>query len=1013
MKLHFEDDLDYQLEAINAVVDLFKGQEDSQSEFTVIAEKLTPMEAEMRRIGASENEKGFGNQLRLVDDELLENLRAVQLRHGLAPSESLSTNDYNFTVEMETGTGKTYVYLRTIMELYKQYGFTKFVIVVPSVAIKEGVYKTLQITREHFESLYPVAKGYEYFLYDSSKLSAIRGFATGSNIQIMVTTVGAINKKEVNRLYKTHEDLNDDKPIELIQATRPILIVDEPQSVDGGLKGAGKEALDRMHPLCTLRYSATHVVKHHMVYRLDAVDAYNKNLVKGIELASLEVEGAHNKPYVRLVSTHNQKGQVLAKVEVDCLSRSERQAKRQIITVEDGTSLDEVTRRELYQGMSIGRITCGKDNETLELRVPNQELAPLRPGDTYGAVHPDDITRLMIRRTIKEHLDKEAQFKRQEKPIKVLSLFFIDRVEFYRKPDGSKGKYANIFEEEYKKLATLPEYQNLFYQVDLNLAAHDVHKGYFSQDKKGAYVEPELNDKGELKNQRSREEAERAYNLIMKDKEKLLSFSTPLKFIFSHSALKEGWDNPNVFQICSLREMGSDRERRQTLGRGLRLCVLSDGNEKGRRIKDKDINTLTVVATENFEQFAENLQREIEKDTGIRFGVVESHQFAAIPTTNEEGKPVPPLGVTQSEQIHTFLKEQGYVDKGGKIQDSLRTAIKEGTFQLPEAFKEYQKLVEAILTKLAKTLDIKNADDRKTIRTRQAILHSEEFQALWDRIKYKTTYRVQFENEALIQDCAKALQEAPPISKTRARFIKADIAVDKGGVSGEQKTSSAFSNVAETGIDLPDILTELQNKTQLKRGTIVDILIQSNRLEDFRRNPQRFLEVAAEAINRAKRLQLVDGVRYKKLGEDAYYAQELFESEELKGYLKNTLETQKSVHEMVVYDSKGVEESFAKSLEENEAVKVYAKLPDWFKVPTPLGDYIPDWAVLIEQAGEERLYFVVETKGSMWFDDLRHLEGGRIQCGKRHFEEIAMTSDNPAQYIQAKTLYDVLSYATG
>lgn len=1010
MKLHFEDNLDYQLEAIDAVVDLFKGQEDSRSEFTVVLAEHAQRSIKM---GQAENEKGFGNQLRLVDEEMLANLRAVQLRHGLPPSEELAANDYNFTVEMETGTGKTYVYLRTIMELHKQYGFTKFVIVVPSVPIKEGVYKTLQITREHFESLYPMAKGYEYFLYDSANLSPIRGFATSSNIQIMVTTVGAINKKDVNRLYKSHEDLNDDRPIELIQATRPILIVDEPQSVDGGLKGAGKEALDRMHPLCTLRYSATHVDKHHMVYRLDAVDAYNRNLVKGIEVASLEVEGAHNKPYVRLVSTHNQRGSVLAKIELDCLSRSERTVKRQVITVEDGDSLDELTKRDIYEGMSIGTITCGKNNESMELRAPNQELPPLRPGDTFGAVHPDDIIRLMLRRTIKEHLDKESQFARQEKPIKVLSLFFIDRVEFYRKSDGTKGKYALMFEEEYRRLAKLPDYQNLFYQVDLDTAANEVHDGYFSVDKnnKKVWDEFDLDEKGEIKsNQRSREQAERSYNLIMKDKEKLLSFETPLKFIFSHSALKEGWDNPNVFQICSLREMGSDRERRQTLGRGLRLCVLSDGKEKGRRIKDKDVNTLTVIATENFEQFAENLQKEIEKDTGIIFGVVEKHQFAAIQTLDEQGNPTP-LGVAQSEQIYTFLKEQGFVDNKGKIQDSLRAAIKVGTFQLPEPFQEQQKPVEDLLKKLAKNLEIKNADERKTIRTRQAVLHSDEFKALWDRIKYKTTYRVYFDNDALVSECAKALRDAPPITKTRARFIKADIAVDKGGVTGNQTSTSAFNTVSEVGIDLPDILTELQNKTQLKRGTLVDILLQSSRLEDFKRNPQQFLEIASEAINRSKRYQLVDGVRYRRLGDQEYYAQELFEHEELKGYLKNTLAAQKSVHEMIIYDSQGVEESFARSLEENEAVKIYAKLPGWFKVPTPLGDYNPDWAVLIEQQGEERLYFVVETKGSIWLSDLRHQEGGKIACGKRHFQEIATLMENPAQYVQAKTLNEVMSYA--
>lgn len=1003
MKLHFEDDLDYQMAAIHAVVSLFKGQEISRSEFTVT---YRPESGQQGSLGLAENELGIGNRLQLVDVEVLDNLRAIQLASGLRPTEKLASGD--FTVEMETGTGKTYVYLRTIFELNRNLGFTKFVIVVPSVAIKEGTSKTLEITRDHFESLYPKAKGYEYFLYDSSKPGRVRSFATSANIQIMVTTVGAINKKDVNNLYKENESTGGERPIDLIKATSPIIIVDEPQSVDGGLQGQGKKALDAMNPLCTLRYSATHADKHHMVYRLDAVDAYDRGLVKQIEVASLQVEGGNNKPYVKLESTHNRQGSITAKIEIDV--QRGKNIKREILTVEDGDDLEQLTNRAIYDNMQIGTITCGKNNESVQIKGPGIDQV-LLPGDAVGAVSPDEIKRLMIRRTIKEHLEKEKTFAANKQPIKVLSLFFIDSVEHYRQydEDGNpvKGKYALMFEEEYTKLAKYGEYQSLFNEIDLETNAADVHNGYFSIDKRERLVDTAEN------NQAGRDSSERAYNLIMKEKEKLLSFDTKLKFIFSHSALKEGWDNPNVFQICALRDMGTERERRQTIGRGLRLCV----NQDGQRLRGSDINTLTVIATESYEEFAENLQKEIEEDTGIRFGIVESHQFATVLIVNEQGEAAP-LGVEQSDKIWKFLKAVGFVDAKGKVQDSLRTALKDGSFKLPEELKTElgskadiaEEDIQGILRKLAGKLDIKNADDRRTITTREAVLQSEEFKALWERIKYKTTYRVDFDNDKLIANCAKAILDCPPITKTRAQFRKADIAIGKGGVTAEETKASAFTTIHEDDIELPDIITDLQDKTQLTRSSIVKILTESRRIQDFARNPQQFIDYASEAINRTKRLALVNGIKYSKIGDEHFYAQELFQQEELKGYLKNTLETQKSVYTHVVYDSAGVERNFAEALEKNEAVKVYAKLPSWFKIPTPLGTYNPDWAVVVDDDGKEKLYFVVETKGSTWWGDLRHVEGAKILCGEKHFEEVA-SGANPAKYIRAVNVDGMMKYS--
>ena len=471
-----------------------------------------------------------------------------------------------------------------------------------------------------------------------------------------------------------------------------------------------------MNPLCTLRYSATHADKHHQVFRLDAVDAYERKLVKQIEVASAAVDGGHNKAYVRLVSVSNKSNKIRAVLELDVQHGTS--VSREQVTVQAGYDLEQYTNRPLYEGYLVDDIGCRKGDEYVQLS--NQE-EPLRIGETIGGVDEDAVKRQMIRRTIEEHLDKELRFN--PLGIKVLSLFFIDVVENYRHYDSNgvpiKGKYAEMFETEYKAAAAKPKFRSLFKEIDLTHVASEVHDGYFSIDKKGKWQDT---DEG---NQTNRDSAERAYNLIMKDKEKLLGFETKLKFIFSHSALREGWDNPNVFQICALREMGTERERRQTIGRGLRLCV----NQNGERQRGFEVNTLTVVATESYEDFAFNLQKEIEADTGIRFGIVEKHQFAAIAVDDENGD-AKPLGVEKSEAIWTYLKEAGLVDDKGKVQDALRTALKDKTFTLPEEFASQKADVSELLRKLAGGLVVKNADERKQIKTRQAVVQSAEFKAL-------------------------------------------------------------------------------------------------------------------------------------------------------------------------------------------------------------------------------------------------------------------------------------------
>jgi type III restriction enzyme len=496
------------------------------------------------------------------------------------------------------------------------------------------------------------------------------------------------------------------------------------------------------------------------------------------------------------------------------------------------------------------------------------------------------------------------------------------------------------------------------------------------------------------------------YNLIMRDKEKLLSLETPLKFIFSHSALREGWDNPNVFQICTLREMTSEQQRRQTIGRGLRLCV----NQQGERQRGFEFNTLTVIATESYEQFAENLQKEIETDTGIRFGIVEDHQFAGISIPGADGQPTS-LGFDQSKQLCDYLRAQKFLNGQGKVQDALRTALKTDTLTLPEPFTAQLPQVKNILRKLAGRLEIKNADERRQIKTRQAVLHSAEFKALWDRIKHKTTYRVQFDNEALLGNCIEALAEAPSIARTRLQWRKADIAIGRSGVDATETTTSAPVALDESDIELPDILTDLEAKTALTRRSIYRILVGSKRLDDFKRNPQQFIELAAGIITRTKRMALVDGIKYQRIGDDAYYAQELFESQELSGYLKSMIDANKSVHEMVIYQS-DTERTFAEDLEKNEAIKVYAKLPSWFTIPTPLGPYNPDWAILVNSQDGEKLYLVVETKNPsslLLTDGLRDSERKKIDCGKAHFRALAVGND-PATYLVARSLEEVLLF---
>jgi type III restriction enzyme len=968
MKLQFDKNLEYQQQAIASVVDLFRGQTPMQTNFTVSAYN--------GQIGLFDTENGIGNRLELDEEEILKNLQEVQLRNGLPQTKTLKAGNYDFDIEMETGTGKTYVYLRTILELHKNYGFSKFIIVVPSIAIKEGVYKSLQITEEHFKELYDNTI-YNYFIYDSSNLEQVRSFAVSNNIEIMVINIDAFRRSftdptketKANIIHRTNDRLNGMKPIELIQETRPFVIIDEPQSVDTTPKA--KEAIKSLNPLCTLRYSATHVEKHNLVYKLDAVDSYNLGLVKQIEVAGFATKDYHNKAYLKLLSVDNKKSPITARIEMDVKDKK-GVVKRIPVTVRRGDDLyDKSKGRDVYEGYIISEIYCEEGNEYVAFTSKSDIL---RIDKSIGDVDNLTIKEQQIRKTIEEHLNKELVLNKQG--IKVLSLFFIDRVANYRyyDEDGNpqKGIYAQLFEKHYNDLIRQPKYNTLFKDIDLDTAAEEVHNGYFSADKKGVFKDTSGSTLAD----------EDAYNLIMKDKERLLSFDTKLRFIFSHSALREGWDNPNVFQICTLNETKSEVKKRQEIGRGLRLCV----NQDGERQHGFSINTLTVMANESYEEFAEALQKEYETESGIRFGIVETHVFANIPVKQEDGS-VKYLGQQASEIIFKGFLDNGYIDEAGKVQDKLKIAIKNNSLVVPEEYESVKTEITALARKVCSGLNIKNNSDKKTIKLNKQVYLDPEFKNLWDRIKYKTTYSVDFDSEKLIDECCKEIQTSLSVSTAKLIYTKAGLDISAGGVVAEESDRYAvgLENLQE---NLPDIIAYLQNETNLTRKTIVEILLKSKTLHLFKKNPQRYMEQVAQIITAKMRHMIVDGIKYTKIGDQEYYAQEMFETKELIGYLfKNMIESKKSVYEYVVYDSAN-EENFAKNFEKNQRVKLYAKLPGWFTVPTPLGSYNPDWAVLIEVDGKNKLYFVLETKADTLFENLRQTEIAKIECGRKHFEAL-------------------------
>lgn len=979
MKFKFEE-LEYQNKAINSVIKLFDGQETGKAIFTV--------ENNMHQIGIEEfltkdeYSVGIGNRLDITEDELYQNMYRIQLENGLHKTNEKKVKYPEFDISMETGTGKTYVYLKTIFELKKQYGFSKFIIVVPSVAIKEGVNKSLDVTFEQFKNDYPEIpySRSSYFIYDSSKPELVRDFAVNPNLSIMIITIAAFNKDK-NVIHQ--EDRETGKLIDLITATRPIVIIDEPQLVDTTTNA--QKSIELLEPLASFRYSATHNRESNLIYSFDSIDAYEGEYVKQIEVASFSTKDYDNQAYIKVKSIKSIKETITANVEISVLNEAgnitkkdfkvDKHKKNNLFTLSGG--------REVYLNYHIKDIYCETDNKYIEFL----NGVEVKEGHCIGDIDDTVLKRNQIRKTIEEHLNKELYFKQHNLEIKVLSLFFIDRVDKYRYYDENgmhqKGVYAKIFEEEYKNLISKSKYNGLSYQLD-DFHVEEVHNGYFAIDKK--VVTPYREERTEKTGAKAEEST---YNLIMKDKEKLLSLDNKLRFIFSHSALGVGWDNPNVFQICTLAENRQEIDRRQKIGRGLRLCV----NRNGERVKGFDINTLTVIANESYEEFAKNLQTEIEKDKGIKFGVIKDYIFANISIKQADGS-LQYFGEEKSRAVYDYFLSENYIDNNGKIKDKLRLDLKNDCLKVPEQFIAVKEKIQSIVKKHAGNINIKDNSKKQLIDLKNEVLSDPEFTALWDNIKYKTFYSITFDTDKLVEKCIKAIKESSNnfnVAKVVSNLAKLEIS--EAGINTKEVDNST-SEIIDSVSYYPDIITFLQNETNLTRKTIVKILLESKTLNIFKHNPQQYMTEVARIIQRQLRDLMLAGVKYTKLGDKYYYTQELLIENTSYGYLeKNMIKTtnNKCPFTHVVCDSEN-EKNFAEKFDNNRHVLKYVKLPRKFQIPTPLGYYNPDWAVMVDKDGERKLYFVLETKKENSqidaYDDLRQNEKDKIECGKKHFKAL-------------------------
>ena len=953
MKLQFDSSQAYQLDAVASFVDLFEGQTLEQADFAIEKSSKT---AEPQ-IALFQSDLGFGNALTLSDAAIYDNMVSIQERNDLDPitEAEFAKNGMNFSVEMETGTGKTYVYLRTIFALSQKYGFKKFIIIVPSVAIREGTLKNLEITADHFRDIYNNIE-FEHFVYNSQKAARLRQFASSDKLQIMVINIDAFNK-ESNRFNQTLESLSGQSPKDFVQATNPIVIIDEPQSVDNTPKA--KDAIASLNPLCIFRFSATHKNPYNLLYRLDPIKAYELRLVKQIVVASATGENAQNDAYIKLVEVDNKKG-IKAKVRIQVQGKSGISEKDFWVKQNEDLYIKSGERAVYQHGFEVLEINADPDDAYIDL-----SSGRLRLGEERGGIK-EDLSSIQIEKTIRKHLDKELQLR--GKGIKVLSLFFIDKVANYRGYDSDgkpiKGKYAELFEEHYQKLIAMPQYKELaVHGVD------EIHNGYFSSDKKGV-----------LKDTNGSTQADDdTYSLIMKDKEKLLSLDTPLKFIFSHSALREGWDNPNVFQICTLNETKSVSKKRQEIGRGLRLPV----NSQGVRVFDDSINKLTIVANESYDEFAATLQKEYEEDCGVTFGKLPKLAFKGLLKAVDGDQEIH-LTRQESEAIHQELQKQGLIDDKGRITDKFKPSEAGFSLNLSEGFAELESDIIQHMKSFQIERHIQKDAPAKKLKLNKQIFLNEEFKNLWERIKHKTTYKVKYETKDLIDVCSRSIAAMEKIEPVKVLYREDVLNIENKGITTTNTRSNTVS-LAYSG-KLPDILAYLQRETNLTRRTLVDILKSSGRLGEFAINPQRFMDEVVKCIQHELHRLMISGIVYEKLSVgETEWSMQRFQDDDLKEYFEDCIKVQKSVYETVAYDS-NVELEFAKALEDDKDIKLFVKLPAWFKVETPIGTYNPDWAIVKHE--DETLYLVRETKSTKEREKLRPSEKDKIKCGKAHFKAL-------------------------
>lgn len=929
MEIKFDAQLDHQLAAVNAVADLFEGQPFSE---------VAPLFQSLSQGGLA----AVANELLLDEGSLLANLQAVQRRTLLdsrgqplrPPDTTLLTLAgktatpegekhvafYNFSVEMETGTGKTYVYIRTALELYQRYGFRKFIIVVPTVAIREGVLKTFQMTRRHFANLFHNAP-YRYNDYDSANLNQVNQFAKSDAAEFLIMTLAAFNKADVNVVYQARDQLQGKVPIHLLQATRPILILDEPQNMESE---GSLSALAQLNPLFALRYSATHRILYNLVYRLTPRDAYLQGLVKTIEVASVVTEDDINRPYVSLKSVDAQKNRVTATVAIHKLFKT-GQIKASDVTVKAGDSLREKAGdRPEYEPYMVEEINVG----LRWVRFTNGQT--LHVGQEFGA-DKADLFRAQIQATIEEHFRRQGALRAAG--IKVLSLFFIDRVDNYQ---GDDPVIRNLFEETFNRFKTIfPDWRDK--------AAADVQAAYFAQKtRRGGAVEYLDSKTGESQTDKE------AYDLIMRDKERLLSLDEPVSFIFSHSALREGWDNPNVFQICTLNQSASEMRKRQEIGRGVRICV----NQQGERVFHEGVNVLTVIANDSYEAFVRDYQSEI--DAAYR------------------------------EQI-----EQRFQKKWEKLTPTERALVeKELQITLPPPPENARQRVIA---------NIQQTDVRQSPLDRQWHQLTDgqtyelpaEFVQLWDKIKHKTRYSVTVDTDRLIEDVVAELRYAQ-IPEPRVTVTKARVQLDMAGDFQALQTSMARTLASLAGnFPLPNVVEIMLNLMQqtsppmrLTRGTLLRIVQRAPDPDAVIRNPNGFATTAVNIIKAKLADQLISGIVYHPTGE--YYQLQRFDPQ-ISAYEQHVVPAAKSLYDRVVCDSQ-IEKDFVQAIEALAEVKFFLKLPDWFQVETPIGGYNPDWAIVWEENGADHVYLVRETKGQTDLAKLQYAhEGKKIACGRRHF----------------------------